>query len=151
MVMRYAMDRWGNDYPGGEQALVRRLTQAPHRGYSSLEDVSSWRIEQVLADFYIGLWMDGRPLSSGGTFDSYAFTSWNLFDVIHGLRNVQFRPRIGISSKLHFRYGWNVRAGSSFYLRWTPGGPRGPTSLRVKLPNGAPVPGHMSVWALRIR
>ena len=83
MVLRYAMDRWGGDYPGGEHALVRRLTQSPARGFASLVDVSperSWRPEQMLADFYIALWIDLQ----GG--QAYGMTTWDLHDIFTNVR-----------------------------------------------------------------
>ncbi len=149
VVLRYAMDRWGGDYPGGESGLMRRLTQSPSSGLASLEEVSSWRRERILADFYMGLWLDGRPGPDGGSWNW--FTTWNIHGIIGGLRNVQFRPQPWVSSAPRFEGRWNVRAGSTFYLRWTPSGSRGPTSLKVTSPSGARVPRHMSVWALRIR
>ncbi|MCZ0936604.1 MAG: Ig-like domain-containing protein [Gemmatimonadetes bacterium] len=149
VVLRYAMDRWGGEYSGGESALMRWLTQSPSLGLAALEEVSSWRRERILADFYMGLWLDGRPGPDGGSWNW--FSTWNIHGIIGGLRNVQFRPQPWVSSAARFEGRWNVRAGSTFYLQWTPIGSRGPTSLRVTLPNGAPVPGHVSVWALRIR
>ena len=149
VVLRYAMDRWGSDYSGGESALMRRLTQSPRRGLAALEDVSSWRRERILADFYMGLWLDGRPGPYGGNWNW--FSTWNIHGIIGGLRNVQFRPQPWVSRAVRFEGRWNVRAGSTFYLNWTPSGSRGPTSLKVTSPGGAPVPGHISVWALRIR
>jgi len=148
VVFRYAMDRWGRDYSGGESALMRRLTQSSSWGLAALEEVSSWRRERILADFYMGLWLDGRPGPDGGNWNW--FSTWNIHGIIGGLRNVQFRPQRWVSSAARFQGRWNVRAGSTFYLRWTPIGSRGPTSLRVTSLSG-PVPAHMSVWALRIR
>ena len=144
VLLRYAMDRWGDDYPGGEQALMTRLTQSPWVGYAALEEVSSWPIEQILADFYVSLWLD----LYGGDADGMA--SWDLADIWSRLaENRWLVPYTSSSSRL--RRDWRVRAGSTFYLRWTPGGPRGPTSVKVTTPGGGPAPGHVSVWALRIR
>ncbi len=143
MVFRYAMDRWGSDYPGGEAALMRRLTQSPHSGFASLEDVSGWRIEAIMADFYSMLWADGR------IYDAYGMTSWNLYDIFGRFpRYAQLLP--WTSSHPAFEGSWNVRAGSSFYLHWTPRGGMAPTSLKVVSAAGR-VPDHISVWALRIR
>ena len=144
MVLRYAMDRWGGDYAGGEEALMRRLTQSPHSGFASLEDVSEWRIEAIMADFYMTLWADGL------IFDAFGMTSWNLYDIFSRF-NASHQLLPWTSSHAAFEGSWNVRAGSSFYLHWTPRGGLAPTSLKVTSPGGAPVPGHMSVWALRIR
>ena len=144
MVFRYAMDRWGRDYPGGEEALMTRLTQSPHRGFASLEDVSEWRIEAIMADFYSMLWADGR------IYNAYGMTSWNLYDIFS--RFDTSRHLIPwTSSHAAFEGSWNVRAGSTFYLHWTPVGGVAPTSLKVTSVGGGRVPEHISVWALRIR
>ncbi len=144
MVLRSAMDRWGGDYPGGEQALMKRLTQSPQVGFASLEDVGGEPIEGILANFYMSLWTDGRVWNSVG------MTSWNLYDIFSNfVESARLLP--WTSSHAAFKGSWNVRAGSSFYLHWTPGGGMAPTSLKVTSSNGAPAPGHVSVWALRIR
>ena len=144
MVLRYAMDRWGGAYPGGERALMRRLSQSPERGFASLAEVSEWRIEHILADFYVALWID----LNGG--EAYGVTSWDLADIWSQFgESAQLRPYE--STVARFRGNWSIRAGSTFYLHWTPRGSRGPTSLKVTSPSGARVPGHVSVWALRVR
>ena len=148
MVLRYAMDRWGNDYPGGEAALMRRLTQSPHVGLASLLDVSpdrdAWPIEAILADFYMTLWADLVGLAAPG------MSSWDLADIWSRFReSTQLRP--WTSSHPAFQGSWNVRGGSSFYLHWTPSGGMAPTSLRVTSATGGRTPGNVSVWALRIR
>ena len=144
MLFRYAMDRWGGDYAGGERALMRRLSQSPESGLASLADVGGWRVEQVLADFYITLWLDLNGA------DTYGMASWDLADIWSRFRqNAWLQPYESVSSA--FRGNWSIRAGSTFYLHWRPRGARGPTSLKVTSPSGAPVPGHISVWALRIR
>ena len=142
MLLRYAMDRWGGDYPGGEKALIRRLTQSPQTGYASLEDVSSWPIEKILANFYMSLWMD---LNDADWFSSWDFADiWRHFD-----EETWLRPYA--STAPDYQYDWRIRAGSSAFVRWSPEGTMAPTSLKVTSPGGGRVPGHISVWALRIR
>ena len=144
MVFRYAMDRWGDDFSGGEQALMRRLTRSPKTGLASLADVSNWRIEQILVDFYIALWLD----LNGGDADGMA--TWDLDDIWSRLpENAQLQPDAKVFAE--FRKRWNIRAGSTSYLHWRPRGSPGPTSLRVTSPGRASIPGHISVWALRVR
>lgn len=144
LVLRYAMDRWGGAYPGGERALMRRLSQSPELGLASLAEVSQWSFEQILADFYITLWLDLNG------WEAYGMTTWDLAHIWSQFREAtQLRPWVSTSAA--FRGNWSVRAGSTFYLHWGPRGARGPTSLKVTSPSGAPVPGHISVWALRIR
>ena len=148
MVLRFAMDRWGGDYPGGERALMRRLTQSPAQGFASLADVSpesAWPPEQVLADFYMTLWIDLQGWGASG------MTTWNLQGVFNRLPdNSQLQPYY--SSSLNPRLvGRRVRAGSSLYFHWTPTGSLGPTAIKVTSPGGGRVPDHISVWALRVR
>ena len=143
MVIRYALDRWGREYPGGEQALMRRLTQSPEQGFASLIDVSpEWRIERFLAEFYMALWVDGRLANW--------MTSWNLHDIFsHFETSSRLQPHASESRRPTVTA--SIRAGSSLYLHWTPSGPLSPTAIKVISANGGPVPDHISVWALRIR
>ena len=148
MVLRYAMDRWGEEYPGGERALMRRLTQSPERGFASLVDVSperNWRPEQILADYYITLWID---LQGWGAF---GMTTWNLQDIFRRLpENWQLQPYTSSSPSPRLT-GRRVRAGSSLYFHWTPAGALSSTSIKVTSPGGGRLPNHISVWALRVR
>lgn len=148
MVLRYAMDRWGGDYPGGERALMRRLTQSPTRGFASLVDVSperSWRPEYILADFYITLWLDLQG------WTTYGMTTWDLQDIFGRLpESRQLRPYTS-SSPTPRLTGRRVRAGSSLYFHWTPTDALSPTSIKVTSLGGGQLPNHISVWALRVR
>ena len=145
MVLRYAMDQWGGEYPGGEQALMRRLTQSPARGFASLEDVGRWPIEAILADFYAGLWLD---LQQG--YRAFGMTSWNLYDLFDQFPSeFQLRPYVSGSTRPHVTA--SIHSGSSLYLHWTPTGSLSPTSIKVTSSSGGPVPDHISVWALRVR
>ena len=149
MVLRYAMDRWGEDHPGGERGLMRRFTSSPVRGFQSLVDVSpdrSWRTEQILADFYISLWLDMQA-----EFSAPGMTTWNLHDIFDRLvPATRLQPATSSSTSLQLA-GRRVRAGSSLYLHWTPTGALRPTSLKVTSADGGRVSGHLSVWALRVR
>ena len=144
MVLRFAMDRWGDDFPGGEAALMRRLTNSPSSGFSSLEEVSGWRIEQILAEFYMALWGDGR------TLDFYGMSSWDLHDIFSRYWDYQ-QLQVRATSSSSPRASASVRGGSNLYVHWTPNGSLAPTSMKVTTPSGGAVPGNVSVWALRIR
>jgi hypothetical protein len=123
---------------------MRRLTTSPYRGFASLEEVSGWRVEHILADFYLALWADGR------VYDAFGMTSWDLFDIYSNVRqNARLQP-YG-SSLASPELAVSIRAGSTAYLHWQPSGPLPPTSISVTNSSGNPVPGHISVWALRLR
>ncbi|MDE0124465.1 MAG: hypothetical protein OXN97_07820 [Bryobacterales bacterium] len=144
MVLRFAMDRWGGEYPGGEKALMHRLMRSPTRGLASLADVSDWRAEQILADFYMSLWIDLNG------WDAFGMNTWDLDDIWSRFGPSQhLQPHE--STFAEFTRQWNVRAGSSSYLEWSPGGSRGPTSIRVTSASGASIPDHISIWAFRVR
>lgn len=149
MVLRYAMDRWGEDYPGGERALMRRFTVSSATGFASLVDVSpgrEWRPEQILADFYITLWLDLQPGRR-----TYGMSTWDLYDLFRRRpSNWQLQPYAS-SSPTPRLTGRRVRAGSSLYFHWTPTGTLRSTSIKVTSPGGGQVPDHISVWALRVR
>ena len=144
MVYRYAMDLWGGEYNGGERAMMRRLTQSRHAGWASLEDVSSQSIESILAGFYITLWGDLQG------YDMRGMATWNLRDIFSQFRSDRhLQPYTSSSSQP--RVTASVRGGSNLYLHWTPTGSLRPTAIKVTSANGGPVPGHISVWAWRIR
>ncbi len=146
MVLRYAMDRWGDDYRGGERALMRRLTHSPRSGYASLVDVSpGWRTERILVDFYISLWNDMRGGESAG------MTTWDLEDIFgNSPENLRLKPYRSSSARPRLS-GRRVRAGSTLYLEWAPTGSVDPTSVKVASGSGGSVPSHISVWAYRVR
>ncbi len=91
---------------------------------------------------------DGRPSSPGSAWDWMA--SWDLHDIFSRFPDdYQLQPRNSSSQSL--REDANIRGGSSLYVHWSPSGSLAPTSIRVTAPSGASVPGHVSVWAWRIR
>ena len=148
MVLRYAMDRWGADYPGGERAMLRRVTQSPWRGFTSLVDISpdqSWAPEKILTDFYITLWLDLQG------WHTYGMSTWNLQDIFgHLLFNTRLQPYTSFANAPRLA-GHRIRGGSALYFHWTPRGPLSPTSVRVTTTDGGPVLDHIAVWGLRVR
>ena len=131
MVLRFALDRWGTDYPGGESALMRRLTQSPSRGFASLVDVSpdeSWRPEQILSDFYVTLWLDLQG------WHTFGMASWNLQDIFARFQtNTRLQPHTSLSPVPHLA-GHRMRAGSALFLHWMPAGALSPPASRSPLP-----------------
>ena len=142
MLLRYMMDRYGGDYTGGEQALMRRLTQSPYVGYASLEEVAERPIEALLADFYMSLWMDLHGVDW--------LQSWDLADIWRRFGEEAWLRPYASTASAH-QHDWTIRAGSGALLRWSPGGALAPTSLKVTPPGGGRTPAHISLWVLRIR
>ena len=142
LAIRFAMDRWGGQYPGGEEALLRRLTQSPLRGFASLVDVSpGWSIERILAEFYATLWLEGTA-----GLDTPGMTSWDIHDIVSRFDDSLWLEPYSSSSAAP-SVSAHIRAGSSMYFHWTPGGPLRPTSFKVA-PRGD---GPVFVWAIRAR
>ena len=78
-------------------------------------------------------------------------TTWDLHDIFMNAReNARLQPYTS-SSHTPRLTGRRVRAGSSLYFHWTPGGSLGPTAIKVTSASGGPVPDHVSVWAFRTR
>lgn len=152
VLLRWAMDRWSDDYPGGETALMRHLTQSPNKGFASLEEVSGWRIEQILAEFYLSLWADGHATGDGRVWNT--IRSWDIRDIItehYGSTSARLvEPHTSTSASP--RHEAAVRAGSSLFFHWwpTPGESLAPTSIKVVSPTGGPV-APIFVWAWRLR
>jgi hypothetical protein len=142
--LRAILDRFGPSYPGGEAALMKRLTQSPFGGWDAIGDVTGRPIEEDLAEFYMTLWGDGL------IGDLPMMTTWDLFDIFSN-----FVPQARLQPKLSFAPAFEntaaVRAGSNYYLHWTPDGALAPTSVRLTSSTGASTPPTVSVWVLRIR
>ncbi len=144
VFFRALLDRFGPTYPGGEAALMKRLTQSPFSGWDAIGDVTGRPIEEDLAEFYMTLWGDGL------IGDLPMMTTWDLFDVFSGFVP-QARLQTDVSVAPSFENTATVRAGSNYYVHWTPGGALAPTSVRVTSSTGAGTPTTVSVWVLRVR
>ena len=142
VMHRFAMDRWGHSYPGGERALLKRLTQSPLQGFASLVDVSpGWSIERILAEFYATLWLEG----TAGR-DTPGMTSWDIHDIVSRFDDsLWLRPYS--SSSATPSVSARIRGASTMYFHWTPDGPLRPTSFKVEPADDGPV----FVWAIRAR
>ncbi|MEJ2206001.1 MAG: hypothetical protein P8170_18045, partial [Gemmatimonadota bacterium] len=141
-LLRYVLDHWGLDFPGGETAMMRHMTQSPAGGYATLEDATGEDIEVLLTQFGSALMTDGRY------FDS--LLSWDVDDIFSHLpetarlepyRELGYEPTLDVS----------VRGGSTAYLHWTPAGTHGPTSIRLRSASDGALPGHMVLWLVRLR
>ncbi len=142
LVLRFAMDRWGGQYSGGESALLKRFTQSPRRGFASLVDVSpGWSVERILGEFYATLWLEGTV-----GLDTPGMTSWDIHDIVsHHDDSLWLEPYS--SSSASPSVSARIRAGSSMYFHWTPDGPLRPTSFNVEATDGD----SLFIWAIRAR
>ena len=142
LAIRFAMDRWGGQYPGGEKALLKRLTQSPLRGFASLADVSpGWSLERILGEFYMTLWLEG----TAGR-DAPGMTSWDIHDVVSRFDDSLWLKPYSSSSATP-SVSARIRGASTMYFHWSPHGPLRPTSFKVEPADDGPV----FVWAIRAR
>ena len=142
LVLRFAMDRWAGQYPGGEKALVKRLTQSPLIGFANLVDVSpGWSIERILGEFYATLWLEGTA-----GLDTPGMTSWDIHDVVSRFDDSLWLKPYS-SSSASPSVSARIRGGSSMYFHWTPDGPLRPTSFNVEATGGD----SLFIWAIRAR
>jgi hypothetical protein len=142
--LRAILDRFGPTYPGGEAALMKRLTQSPLGGWDAIGDVTGRPIEEDLAEFYMTLWGDGL------IGDLPMMTTWDLFDIFSNfVAQARLQPKL--SSEPAFENTAAVRGGSNYYVHWTPDGALAPTSIRLTSTTGASTPPTVSVWVLRVR
>ena len=142
LVLQFAMDRWGGRYPGGERALLKRMTQSPLIGFANLVDVSpGWSIERILGEFYATLWLEG----TAGR-DTPGMTSWDVHDIVSRFDDSLWLKPYSSSSATP-SVSARIRAGSSMFFHWTPDGPLPPASFKVDPADDGPV----FVWAIRAR
>ena len=144
-LLRYVLDRWGPDYPGGEGALMRRFSASTKSGYANLEDVTGASITTILIGFASALWADGRYYD--------ALTSWNLYDIFSSLSanwpSMALQPYLNSTTEPSLTV--SVRGGSTAYLQWIPSGAPVPTSLRLRTPADGQLPADMVLWVLRMK
>ena len=143
-LLRFVLDDYGLQYPGGEAALMRALTSSPNRGLAVLEQATGEDKVSLLVRFAAMMWADGRP----GLGDW--LPSWDVFDIFDNVNeNARLRPydQTGATPALDVE----VRAASNAYLLWTPPNLHDPTSVRIRTLDGQPLPGHMVLWMLRIQ
>jgi hypothetical protein len=141
-LMRYVLDHWGPGFPGGETAMMRRMTQSPSEGFATLEDATGQDIEGLLTSFASALMTDGRY------FDS--LLSWDIDDIFGRLpETAGLEPYLELGTEPTLDV--SVRGGSTAFLHWTPAAGHGPTSIRLRTPSDGPLPGHMVLWIVRLR
>lgn len=141
-LLRFMLDRYGPNHPGGEAGLMRTLTGSPDVGLATLANATGAFKENLLALFGIVLWGDGRV--------GNALTSWNIWDIFsHFKTSAHLQPYT--SSEATPALSVSVRAGSNALLEWNPPAGRAPTSLRLRTPSGAALPTHMTIWIWRIQ
>lgn len=139
-LFRFALDRYGPTYAGGETALMRSFTSNKGVGLGSITTATGVNATELLVRFGLALWSDGKygnPL-----------TSWNIFDIWSGLlATTKLMPYTSTASLPSMDA--SVRAYSHAYLEWSPPAATPVTSLRMRTSTGGAVPSTMVLWIYR--
>ncbi len=101
--------------------------------------------DSLLAQFAAMQYMDDRV---PGAAPSLTLSSWNLPSALSLTEDKQLAPRERPFGT--FSDAVSVRGGATAYFRISGSG-RGATALRVRGPDGAPLPPHMRLWIVRLK
>ncbi len=161
-LLRWLSDQYGPAYPGGERGFQKDLIHNTLSGYALLEALTQTPIETLLARWAAMLYVDGYNGFDGpGTLGNptLEMSSWDLYDVYYGDYVAgEWRYWMWEAARLlpnavpfaPFTRAANVRAGSAYYSIIS-GTNRPATAVRVRDPDGNPLPGNMQVWVVRLR
>jgi hypothetical protein len=147
LMLRWLSDVYGPAYPGGEKALHHALIDRETTGYDDLSGLAGVPADSLLAMFAAMQYVDDRI---PGADPRLTLASWNSVEILSqaygetgqlGPRERRFAP---------FTDAVSVRGGSTAYFRISGAGRAG-TAIRVRDPNGAPLPPHMRVWVARLQ
>lgn len=144
-LYRWASDRFGSAYPGGERGLQKAITGNPLGGYDNLASVTGHSIDSLLAQWAAALYVDDRI---PGLDPRVSFTTWNMLNVFNGLvETARLVPHdVGFGP---FDVTKNIRAGSTAFLQIS-GNYRAVTAVRVRdALDGILLP-HINLWIVRL-
>ena len=144
LLLEYVMHTWGGDFPGGEGALMRRVTESPYRGMRSLQEVSGATSAKILAGFYLSLWVDGMPTGSS-EYKMPSFPHWDLWEIRAAYG---YDHSIPVVTDTNFLTLGTVRSASIFYFYWRPTGSLDPTALKME---GFGHHRDLVMWAMRLK
>ena len=145
-LLRYISDQFGPAFPGGEQAIHKRLIDNAFGGYATLADVVGQPIDVLLGRWAAALYTDDRV---PGLDPKLTFTTWNLGEIDTRLDAVfHLQPRERSFSS--FTDQVSVRGGSSAYFLVSGAG-RPATSIRARDLSDNTLPGVMRMWVVRLK
>jgi hypothetical protein len=144
ILLRFVLDWYGSEYPGGEAALMRELTGSDQTGYSNLTTVTGDSMGLLLTLFGLDLWADDRVWPG-------RLTSWDLYPIMALYTSVWGDLQPYTSSAPEPTGSHSVRGGSTAYLEWSPPSSHAPTSIRIRTPSGDELPDVIGMWIFRIQ
>jgi hypothetical protein len=145
-LQRWLSDHFGADFPGGERGFHQALIRDAGSGFATFSRVLGRPIEELLPKWAASLYVDGRV---AGADPLLTMPSWDLAAIQAGLvPTARLQPvERGFAD---FTWAMQVRGGSTAYFTVS-GEDRPATALRAVGANGAPLPGHMRYWIVRLR
>ncbi|MGQ0703176.1 MAG: Ig-like domain-containing protein [Gemmatimonadales bacterium] len=144
-LIKNAIDRYHGGAAGQQQILQAFSNYAGPSGFPELETVLGRPIATLLAEWAPVLYLDDRYPAAG-----FQMANWNLQTIVAAWNtpNANLIPRMrGFQA---FSDEFQVRAGSSAYYEMS-GAARPATALRVRSPDGTPLPPHMQLWVVRVQ
>lgn len=144
--LRWLSDHLGDNFPGGERELHRRLVDDHRRGFATLAGVLGEPVAPLLARWAASLYADGR-LTGGDP--RLAFPSWDLRGIEDRLvPTAHLEPRQRAFSP--FEDAIRLAPGSTAYYRVS-GSARSATTFRARTPDGGALPAHVQLWVVRLQ
>ena len=145
-LYRWISDQYGPAFPGGEQAIHRRLIDNGFTGFATITDVIGEPIDVLLARWAAALYVDDRVANVDPRL---RFTSWNLVAIesrlVQTARLTPYeRPFAAFTDQV------SVRGGSTAYFTVS-GSNRGPVAIRARDSSDGQLPGVMRMWVVRMQ
>ena len=152
-LFRFILDHYGPGYAGGEEGLMRALTNAAQFGYNNLVTTTGASgISEIQTLFGLNLYSDGRDGVHQNSTTS-AFTSFDFNPIMSLVSDDQVDRKLQpyLSSDAEPTISKSVRGGSTAYLEWEPPGSHEPTGIAIRTPDGEALPATMNFWIFRVQ
>lgn len=146
--LRWASDRYGPAYPGGEIGLQQDIIASPDTDTRPqvVSDLVGVPLDSLLARWSAALYVDDRI---PGPDPSLTFTSWNLSDFEQNtVSSAHLQPYE--EAFADWTLGVDVRASSTAYVA-VGGSGRPATAVKVRDPSGQVLDSGVQVWVVRMQ
>jgi hypothetical protein len=145
LFLRWLSDQFGPTFPGGEKGLHKALVALRTEGFRAVAGLVGVSADSLLAQFAAMQYVDDRVPNAAPRL---TLPSWNLTQTFSPRENQLLTPRERVFAT--FADAVSVRGASTAYYRISGTGRAG-TALRVRAPDGTPLPSHMRLWVVRLQ
>lgn len=146
--LRWMSDHFGDEFPGGERELQKRIVDSSRSGLATFEELLGLNRRQLLAPWAASLYADDRASSTPDPL--ITFPSWNL-PAVEGAVIDQAHLVPAQRGFTNFQTTVQVAAGSSYYQLFQGLGGHPPFALSARTGAGDPLPEHIQIWVARLR